>query len=173
MGGSLEIRPLKRDDADMYGPVRLRALKEEPESFGESYEEGCERTIESIAEMLDRDCNDSFVLGAFVNDELAGTVGCVRRDRLKIRHQAQIWGMYVAPEHRGKGIGKALLKAAIARAAAIDGLEQICLSVVTTNEAARSAYLKLGFKTFGLEPRALKVDGKYLDEEHMILMLHD
>lgn len=167
----MEIRTLKRDDAEIYRAIRLRALKEEPQSFGESWEEGCRRTLESIGERLE--AIDAFVLGAFVNDELVGTVGCVRRDGMKTRHQGFIWGMYVAPEHRGKGIGKALMKAAIAQASAIDGLEQISLSVVTTNLAARSAYLSLGFAVFGLEPRALKVDGKYLDEEHMILILAD
>jgi GNAT superfamily N-acetyltransferase len=33
---------------------------------------------------------------------------------VKLRHKARIGGMYVAPEARGQGVGKALLTAAIA-----------------------------------------------------------
>jgi len=34
---------------------------------------------------------------------------------------------------------------------------------------ARSLYRSLGFRSFGIEPRALKVDGSYVDQEHMVL----
>jgi ribosomal protein S18 acetylase RimI-like enzyme len=50
-------------------------------------------------------------------------------------------------------------------------LEQITLAVVTTNEAARSLYRSLGFATYGVEPRALKVGERYLDEDLMTLSL--
>ena len=48
-------------------------------------------------------------------------------------------------------------------------MEQIQLSVVTTNESARRLYRSLGFQVYGLEPAALKLDGRDLDEEHMYL----
>jgi RimJ/RimL family protein N-acetyltransferase len=36
---------------------------------------------------------------------------------------------------------------------------------------ARRLYESLGFQAFGREPRALPVNGRYLDEDYMALML--
>ena len=47
------------------------------------------------------------------------------------------------------------------------------LAVVTRNRRARGLYKALGFETYGTEPRALFVDGEYLDEEHMVLLLRE
>ena len=37
--------------------------------------------------------------------------------------------------------------------------------VVATNEAAKRVYYALGFKTYGVEPKSLCVQGQYLDQE--------
>jgi ribosomal protein S18 acetylase RimI-like enzyme len=99
-------------------------------------------------------------------------VGVGRQNRVKRRHVAQIWGMFVAPAHRGVGIGRALVLAAIEHARSLEGLRKIQLSVITTQPAARALYESLGFRSFGIDPEALCVDGKYLDEEYMNLPLH-
>jgi ribosomal protein S18 acetylase RimI-like enzyme len=41
--------------------------------------------------------------------------------------------------------------------------------VATTETAAVNLYRSLGFKPFGREPRALRVEGKFIDEEYMVL----
>jgi RimJ/RimL family protein N-acetyltransferase len=41
------------------------------------------------------------------------------------------------------------------------------------NVRARNLYLSLGFKPFGLEPRAMRVGDRYFDEEHMVLSLDE
>jgi RimJ/RimL family protein N-acetyltransferase len=46
------------------------------------------------------------------------------------------------------------------------------LSVVTTNEKAIALYKSLGFITYGMEPKALKLQGQYWDEELMVLALN-
>ena len=72
---------------------------------------------------------------------------------------------------RGSGIGRKLMKAVLERAAGIDGLEQILISVASTQAPAVALYRSLGFATWGTEARALKVGGRYIDEEYMILPL--
>ena len=70
-----------------------------------------------------------------------------------------------------RGIGRALLDGVIAHGRSWQGLEQIVLTVTATNVAARQLYVSSGFVPFGVEPRALKSDGRYYDKEHLILLL--
>jgi len=81
---------------------------------------------------------------------------------------------YVAPEARGQHVGRLLMETAIARARSVPGLEQLHLTVVTTQTPARALYRSLGFVSHGSMPHALKLpDGRYLDEDLMVLWLHD
>ena len=79
--------------------------------------------------------------------------------------------MFVAPAHMSGGVGRALLDHCLDRARAIPGLEQIGLTVTATNPRAVRFYEAAGFRTFGLEERALKIDGAYYPKAHMVLHL--
>ena len=50
-------------------------------------------------------------------------------------------------------------------------VEQIMLTVAEGNEAAINLYEKHGFKTYGVEPRAMKNGSEYRDEILMALIL--
>ena len=167
------IRTLAEADARAYRDIRLRMLKEEPAAFTASYEEFSQRPLSSLSERLrtENDKPDNFSLGAFEGEQLLGTVGFWRETGAKTRHKGNIWGMYVAPEAQGQGIGKALLQAAISRAKALPDLEQIQLGVVVTQIAARQLYAALGFVVLGVEKRAVKIADRYLDEEWLVLHL--
>ncbi len=172
---NLGIRALTEDDVDDFRNLRLRALKEHPEAFGSSYEAERAVPLEAVAERLRRtaESQDSFTLGAYRGSTLVGMVGFYQETREKTRHRGTIWGMYVPSEEQGKGVGRALLTRAIELARLLPGLEQMELAVVTRNRRARVLYGSLGFETYGVEPRALLVDGEYLDEEHMVLRLKE
>ena len=102
---------------------------------------------------------------------LLGTAGFVRETQPKSRHKGRIWGVYLRAEMRGKGIGRSMMKALLERAGKIDGLEQIVLSATTTQTAAIALYRSLGFTSFGCETKALKIGGRYIDEDYMVLRL--
>ncbi|HZC05082.1 MAG TPA: N-acetyltransferase [Ktedonobacterales bacterium] len=173
----MRIGELTEADAETFWALRLRALREEPESFGSSYEESKERPIKAIVEQLRaaREKGD-FTLGAFEADQqaerLVGMVAFVRAPGRKNRHIGDIFSMYVAPEARGQGCGRALVEALIARTRALDGMEQLILAVTATNSAARALYRTFGFEVYGLQRKALKLsDGRYLNEELMVFWL--
>ena len=106
-----------------------------------------------------------WVFGAFVANELAGVVGLAREPRAKNRHKGAMFGMYVAPEHGRRGVGAALLRRVIEAARSQPGLEQLVLTVTETNVAARTLYEKFGFRSFGIEPRAIRVSDVVLRQE--------
>jgi RimJ/RimL family protein N-acetyltransferase len=62
-----------------------------------------------------------------------------------------------------------MMQAVIDRAVKLEGLEQIMISVAATQTAAIALYRALGFVPFGTEPRALKVNGRHIDEIYMAL----
>lgn len=167
----MHIRALTEADAAPYRELRLRALKEDPEAFGASYERSAEQPIEWFIERIRSKPNGSFTLGAFDQEQLIGTVGFVRDDGDKFSHKGDIWGMYVAPEFRGQDVGRALMLEAIKRVRAIDGLEHISLGVMRTQTTARQLYASLGFKAWGIEPNAVQVNDRFIDEEFMYLKI--
>ena len=170
----MNIRMLTEEDAAIYQSLRLQGLLDNPEAFGSTYKETKDRPLSWFAERIQpqSDPIHSFVLGAFnIEGTLIGNIGFLQKSQLKVRHQAMIWGMYVLPEMRGQGIAKALLQSTIERASSLPEIEQLHLSVVTTNNAARHLYRSLGFEVYGLEKHALKQNGIYFDEELMVLFL--
>jgi ribosomal protein S18 acetylase RimI-like enzyme len=169
----IEIRTLAPEDASVFLALRLRALREDPIPFLSSYEEEEDRSVEDVAAHLRESDPATRVLGAFRRGILVGTLGSYRNALLKARHRATLWGMYVAPEERRRGIGKVLLSMAIKQLRALGDIEQIELTVVTSQLAAGHLYRSAGFQSQGQLRRAMKMHKEYFDEEMLVLWLVD
>ncbi|WP_040206016.1 GNAT family N-acetyltransferase [Neobacillus jeddahensis] len=167
----MEIRLLTPADAKDYWKLRLEALQQHPEAFLTSYEESVKREnpVEQVARNFTAD--GSYTFGAFEEGELIGVVTLLQEERVKIRHRANIFAMHVTSCKQGLGIGKDLMKEAIKKARSIEVIEKINLSVTAGNERAKRLYTSLGFKVYGREERALKIDGVYYDDEYMVLQV--
>lgn len=166
----MEIRQLNSKDAEKYLTIRHEALQNSPDAFASSYEEEKDQPVEKYKNRFQTPQN-SFTFGTFEESQLVGVITLVKEQLFKLRHRANIVAMYVIPEKRGKGIGKALISKAIQMADSLEDIEQLYLTVVTTNEPAKRLYSSIGFEVFGKEKRALKFDNTYYDEEHMVLIL--
>ena len=166
----MSVRVLTRADAAAFRELRLRALKEHTDAFTSSYEEDVQKPLAATEQRIDGGDGSTF-WGAFVDGRLQGIVGLTREPRRKNAHKADIVAMYVAPESGRRGLARALLQAVIDHARSVGGLEQLVLTVTRSNQAAFELYRTTGFMTFGVEPRAIKVAGEYVDKEHMILFL--
>ena len=118
-----------------------------------------------------KDRNDSFTIGAYAKNTLAGVVSFAREEKEKLRHKGLLFTMYVSKEFRGNGIAKQLLGEAIKRVKAISGIEQINLIVISDNVRAKRLYEKFGFEKFGTEQNSIKWNDKYFSEDLMVLQL--
>jgi RimJ/RimL family protein N-acetyltransferase len=167
------IRALSRADIGAFRALRSEALRLSPEAFGMSLSEWERLSEDDIAKRL-QGAPPGVTFGAVVNDgaSLVGIAGLAAYSTMKERHKALVWGVYVTPAHRGRGLAAALLDRIVAHARAVDELDILQLSVTVGNDAARALYLSRGFVTYGLERDALKLGpGDYRDEEMMMLDL--
>ena len=168
------IRVLDASDAAEFQALRLRALRDDGDAFGSTHEEEAGRDLATVSTRLAGDPGSGFVLGAALAPDgpLVGLAGCHRAQSRKRRHTATVWTMFVAGEARGRGVGRALLDVLVQRARAWPELTRLALSVRPDNAAARALYASSGFRSFGVEPRALRDGDRYFDEEHFWLPLH-
>lgn len=168
----IEIKLITPDEVEAYWQLRLQALQDSPEAFGATYEDSVAIPLETVRARI-QTSEDHFILGAYTEvGELVGMVGFRREDGTKVKHKGFIWGMFVSPRARQQGVGRKLLQHLLTRVDGAQGLDQVTLMVVTSNEQARKLYLSLGFEVFGLERHALKYKGVYYDEELMVYWLN-
>jgi RimJ/RimL family protein N-acetyltransferase len=162
---AFEVRRLTESDAQAYRDIRLEALEAYPEAFQATFESAQDLPLEAFAVRMQMYA----LFGGFVDGELAGFLGFTALRNPKIAHKGVMWGMYIRPSARGTGLAKAMVEAALDHARG--QVEQVLISVITDNARARRFYEKMGFEPYGVEPHALKIGGKYYDEEFRVKML--
>ena len=168
MAPATAIRRLATEDAIAYRALRLRALRENPEAFTSSFEEEERRPPEDSAKRLAS--AHAMFWGAWQGEHLVGMVGLEREQRAKSRHKATVVGMYVATEQSGQGIGRQLFDALVAEARRSE-IEMLVLTVTEGNDRATRLYESFGFRSFGIEPDAIKVGARYHGKNHMVMAL--
>ena len=167
----MDIRVLNAQDKQAYRTIRLNALKNSPESFGSSYEEEVAFDLDRFTKRITKP--NSCTFGAFEGHKLGGICNVSFQPRKKMNHRADIFSMYVEPEFRGKGVGKALIERADKSALERKTVQQIYLTVVSSNQKAKSLYESFGFKTYGVDRRAMRYNGNFYDHDLMVLFLKE
>jgi ribosomal protein S18 acetylase RimI-like enzyme len=156
------IRRLVASDAAAFREIRLAGLVEAPTAFGSSYAAEKDGTVEAFAATIER----NYLAGAWVGERLVGVAGFYRLSGEKVTHRGNIWGVYVDPGHRGGGMARLLIEDVLAYAKTV--VLQVHLSVVAGNDAALALYERLGFVSYGLEPRSLRIGARFYDEHLMV-----
>ena len=89
---------------------------------------------------------------AWLGELPVGLVNCIEGySTFKARVLLNIHDITVHPDHRGRGIGQALLTAAQAHAQA-RGCCKLTLEVLSGNQVALTSYQRFGFASFQLDP---------------------
>ena len=165
---TFQTRRLTPADAEVYAALRATMLEQEPLAFLASPADDRASQLEFLRDRLAD--SESAIFGAFA-EQLVGAVGVYRQAPRKVAHKVGIWGMFVLPEHRGRGIARQLMQLALAHARSLPDVLQIALSVSETQLAARQLYESLGFRVWGSEPLALRHGGRVVGEHHLVLPL--
>ena len=170
---AVQLRLLSESDAAAYWHLRLEAFTMVPEAFGTAASEHAATRVADAAERIRSSAPGSFILGAFDSQQqppqLVGVARIERQTGVKERHKAGLCGVYVTASHRRRGVGRALVTAALERAAADPTLEAVLVSAAAGQRDAQRLYESLGFTVFGIEPRSIKLgDEEYVDELLMV-----
>jgi len=150
----IRSRRLAPGEWRLWRELRLRALADAPWAFGST-----------LAEIRDRDTEAHWREGVswpkvpFVV-EVDGVP--VAMGRLLFGDdpvhgdgpgaRAELISVWVTPEHRGRGVGRVLLAAAVEHLAAHHPQTGLLLAVVETNLPARRLYESCGFEVIGRNP---------------------
>lgn len=170
---SVSISALDEERIPRYKALRARALRDHPDAFMETAEAFEARSVESIAARM----RESAAIGGITlvaelpGKGLVGTASVGVGSTPKDAHRGVVWGVYVAPEARGMGVGQRLMREIIARASRNPSLRNLHLAVVRSNDRALQLYESLGFSQYGLDIDALYVNGELLSEVLMSMDL--
>lgn len=163
--GEVQIRSTAEQDTLAFRELRLEALQSHPLVFGASYEEDYGLPDEHWQQRV-RDgagSEQSIIYVAEAAGTLVGMTGIMRPNRIKMQHQATIWGVYVRQGWRGARLGDALLEACVDWARR-QQLRIVKLGVVAVNHTAIRSYLRSGFQIYGIEPEVIHYNGAFYDE---------
>lgn len=164
MGDPTPIR-LGQTDAARYGRLRRAMLEDAPWAFAAEPEDD-----EALGLFAAGEDSATFAIVGPGGDLVAAASVTRARPR-KFRHRARIWGVFVDPVHRSRGLGRATLVAALDLARSWPGLDFVDLGVSARSPEARRLYERLGFVVWGREPEATDHAGARHDELQMTLKL--
>lgn len=171
MNENISIRRLIAEDLSDFFNLRLEALLNSPTAFLASYEEERSLGAALYENSITQHKANNLILGAFSDQKLIGFIGVYQEEKQKTKHKANIWGMYVQPSYRNQGVGKVLMDYLLAHVKNNMNSVIINISVEATNLSAKKLYESYGFKTWGIESNAMKINDKFYDEAHMALRL--
>lgn len=165
----MTVRPSTEGDVEAVRELRLEALQLHPEAFGSSFEE--ESAFDAATWRARSLSSERFTLFLAEHEgQLLGMAGLLLDDKLKTRHIGRLVSVYVRPAVRGHGVAQNLIAACLERAVGA-GATVVFLGVGSGNEPALRCYRRAGFTEYGLEPRSLRVEGVYVDETLMAILL--
>ncbi|SUU87720.1 RimJ/RimL family protein N-acetyltransferase [Aminobacter aminovorans] len=159
------VRRLMPGEGAVYRKLRFAALENAPLAFSSSPEDEAhlgDADFEARISLAEPDA----VFGVFGSGALVGVATFIAEKRRKTRHKGAMYGVYVDPDWRGTGAAQALVRQVVDHATT-RGLA-LHAHVIADNAPALRLYLGLGFVSYGVEPRALLVDGVFYDEQLLI-----
>jgi ribosomal protein S18 acetylase RimI-like enzyme len=167
----MQVRVLTSADVEAFRVLRLEAINDSPAAFLQTEESFKATLLADLGSWIEPTENKA-TIGVFDDaGKLLGMAGFRRDSGPKIDHKAMVWGVFLTPSARGLGIGKKLMQALIEEASRRPDIVLLYLAVAESQISAKALYESVGFKTYGREPKAVRVGDRFFDEDHMSLDL--
>jgi GNAT superfamily N-acetyltransferase len=164
----MHISRLLPQHASAYRSLMIEAYAAHPESFTSSVAERAALPLSWWESRLtDGPLPAEIVFGASEGAALLGVAGLSFEKREKARHKATLFGLYVIPDQRGRGLGRMLVTAAMEYARTRPGVRIVQLTVTDGKRSAETLYRQCGFVPFGIEPFAVAIGTGYVSKVHM------
>ena len=163
---AITINQLNPDEWQKYKDIRLEALKINPTAFANTYEDVLTHSDEKWKEQLEQSQKKDglIILFAMDGDRVVGMNAFHWANKPVTKHIAQIFGVFISPDYRGKGIGKLLMDGIISEIKKNSQFIKITLGVNAENTSALKLYESLGLKVVGKHEKELKFGDKLCDE---------
>ena len=167
--GALVLRPLSVEDA----PALFRLIEADRERLGQwlpwvddtRTESDSTRFIVDAAE--ERQRRRSLVLGIYVDDELAGTIGL---HYIEWFDRSAELGYWIASRREAQGWVTRAAHGVLGFAFRAAGLNRVVIRCAIGNDRSRRVAERLGFRREGILREAHFVRGRYLDQ-HLFALL--
>jgi len=145
--------------------LRLRALRNDPRAFAETYERAAAQPDELWKNRLlrAREGAESWLWFARQGDRLVGMVGAFVDPTASDGSLVNVVAMYVDAAVRRRGVGRRLLTALIDELQA-RGVRVLQLAVNETQHAALALYTDLGFQIYGQETLTMGDSQIYVEQ---------
>lgn len=149
----LTIRPMTAAEQQAYAAtVAEESVRQRVEFGGEPEHVARKHTAEAMERLWTggRPAPGNHVFAAEVDGVVVGSLWLAEQSPGGPERQGWIYDVQVAPDQRGKGYGRALVRAAETKAAEF-GCTALGLNVFGGNDAAISLYQSLGFQPTSLQ----------------------
>lgn len=156
-GSPLRVRPGREADAVALRAIRLEALADSPDAFGDTYDECVGWSQQRWTEAA-REWN------FYLAERDGRVVGMARGESHEGRPDSRwLFAMYVSPAARGGETARTLVDTVSAWAAG-EGVDALYLYVATSMARARAFYAKVGFVVTGSSVTSDRGDGRVFEE---------
>ena len=157
MDPSYSLRKFELKDLYQVMSINRRCL---PENYSESFFMGLHRNFPETFIVAERDGEIVGYIMCRIESGLSG----IGFTPLSFSKKGHIISIAVLPEHRGKGLGRALIEKALETMAKVYNAKSCYLEVRVSNEPAIKLYKKVGFEI------QRTVRGYYADGENAYIM---
>jgi GNAT superfamily N-acetyltransferase len=144
----IEVQRIQSHQGELLRELRLQALRDAPDAFLENYDNASQKSIEQWQASAQKHATSPQATNflGYLNGRPAGMIGaCVTDHEPDIVNLCAIW---VAPEARLQGLGKALVEQVILWAKQVHA-SKVQLWVNRENMSAAQFYLRCGFNDTG------------------------
>jgi ribosomal protein S18 acetylase RimI-like enzyme len=160
----MKVLATREADIDAYRAV-FDAVARERRYLGRLEAPGLDQVTRFIQECLEKRRPHFLV---WDGDQAVGWCDIIEKLPDTMRHSG-VLGMGVVASHRGRGLGRALMTAALADARQKD-FKRVELTVRVDNDRAKALYEQFGFAIEGRIRRHMLVDGEYQDSWLMAVL---